>query len=365
MADSLLARARAAGTPIVEGDRAIFVYEGADPPLLVGDFNGWDAYHPAHWEKAEANLWTYSLSLPADAYMEYAFLVEPGEEVRVHDPFNPRTVPNGIGQINHYFYMPEATPTSLAQRSLDVREGLVTRHLVQHPRWVAGGRRIVHLYHPPTDQACSLVIVFDGRDYLRRARLSIMVDNLVAAGRMQPIALALVENGGPARMLEYACNEATVGFLMECVLPLAQKHLNLVDPARRPGAHGVLGASMGGLMALYTALRLPQVFGHVLSQSGAFQLGSHDTVIFPLIRHAPRPPVRIWLDVGRYEWLLPANRQLRDLLAQGGYDFVYREFNAGHNYPAWRDDVWRGLEWLFPAQVASCVEIGHEQTTTR
>ncbi len=347
MTHPLRARARATGTPIIEGERAIFVYEGSEPPLLVGDFNGWDAYHPARWERAGEELWTYSLSLPADAYMEYAFLVEPGEEVRVHDPFNTRTVPNGVGQINHYFYMPAAAPTSFAQRAPFVPEGLVTRHLIQHPRLVAGGKRMVHLYHPPTDQACPLMIVFDGRDYLRRARLSIIVDNLLAAGRIRPIALALVENGGPARMLEYACNEATVGFLMECVLPLAQKHLNLVDPAQQPGAHGVLGASMGGLMALYVGLRQPDVFGHVLSQSGAFELGAADTVIFPLIRYAPRPRVKVWLDVGRYEWLLPANRRLRDLLAGQDYDFSYREFNAGHNYPAWRDDVWRGLEWLF------------------
>jgi len=25
----------------------------------------------------------------------------------------------------------------------------------------------------------------------------------------------------------------------------------------------------------------------------------------------------------------------------------YREYSGGHNYPAWREDVWRGLEWLF------------------
>lgn len=349
MTHSLLARARTTGTPIVEAERAIFVYEGAEPPLLVGDFNGWDFRHPASWEQAAAGLWTYTLPLPTDAYIEYAFLTGPNEEDRIPDPFNPRTVPNGVGQINHYFYMPAAGPTPLAQRQRNIPQGTVTRHIVQHPRLIAGGRRMVHLYHPPTDQACPLVVVFDGRDYLHRGMLPAIADNLIAGGRMRPLALALVENGGQARMIEYACNEATLKFIMECVFPLAQKHLNLIDPARQPGVHGVLGASMGGLMALYTALRLPDVFGHVLSQSGAFQLGADDTVVFPLIRYAPPPKVKIWLDVGRYEWLLPANRQLHDLLAQQGYDFSYREFNAGHNYPAWRDDVWRGLEWLFPA----------------
>ncbi len=72
-------------------------------------------------------------------------------------------------------------------------------------------------------------------------------------------------------------------------------------------------------------------------------------MVIPLVEHLPVPPLKVWLDVGRYEWLLAANREMRDLLARRGFDYNYREFNAGHNYPAWRDDVWRGLEWLFPA----------------
>jgi enterochelin esterase-like enzyme len=37
------------------------------------------------------------------------------------------------------------------------------------------------------------------------------------------------------------------------------------------------------------------------------------------------------------------------LLQCRGYDVSCREFNAGHNYRAWRDDLWRGLEALFPS----------------
>jgi enterochelin esterase family protein len=37
------------------------------------------------------------------------------------------------------------------------------------------------------------------------------------------------------------------------------------------------------------------------------------------------------------------------LLDRKRYNVTYREFSAGHNYTAWRDDVWRGLEEMFPA----------------
>ena len=73
----------------------------------------------------------------------------------------------------------------------------------------------------------------------------------------------MVANGGPARTVEYTCSEATLAFLLQKVLPSARRELNLVDETREPGVHGVLGASLGGLIALYTGLRAPEVFGHV------------------------------------------------------------------------------------------------------
>jgi enterochelin esterase family protein len=195
----------------------------------------------------------------------------------------------------------------------------------------------------------SLLVVLDGRDYRTRAKLPIIVDNLIAQKRIRPIALALVQHGGQARFIEYMCNDATLGFLLREVLPLAQAQLNLLDIQKQPGAYGILGASMGGLIALYTGLRAPQIFGQVLSQSGAFGFGlpNMDSVIFDLIRLMPAPPIRVWLDVGRYEFLFQANQRMRDLLTERNYRFDYREYNGGHNYTAWRDDVAHGLVALF------------------
>lgn len=61
--------------------------------------------------------------------------------------------------------------------------------------------------------------------------------------------------------------------------------------------------------------------------------------------------VWLWMDIGIFDIpsLLSANRRMHRLLETQGYPVSYREYNAGHNYPAWRDDVWRGLMNLFPA----------------
>jgi enterochelin esterase family protein len=193
-------------------------------------------------------------------------------------------------------------------------------------------------------------VVWDGKDYLFRLHLNNIVDNLLYQGKIRPIAMAFIDNAGQElRTVEYACSDATLAFLMIEVMPLARRELNLIGIDACPGAYGVLGASMGGLMALYTGARMPHVFGNVLSQSGAFSWGNFDTVVFDLLQQGEVRPIKIWMDAGVYDLagLLESNQRMQSLLHERGYALTYREYHAGHNYPAWRDDIWRGLETLY------------------
>jgi len=58
-------------------------------------------------------------------------------------------------------------------------------------------------------------------------------------------------------------------------------------------------------------------------------------------------PQTVWMDCGRYEWLMESNRRTHRLLAEHGYAATYHEYAAGHNYTAWRDDLARGIAALF------------------
>ena len=111
MTHPLLTRAAENGTPIIDGDTATLVWEGAEPPLLLSDLHGWDPAHPAEWTAVAPALWSHTMMLAPDTYIEYAYLTGPAEADRTPDPFNSRTTPNGIGQVNHFFYMPGAEAT--------------------------------------------------------------------------------------------------------------------------------------------------------------------------------------------------------------------------------------------------------------
>ena len=350
MTDSLLKRLKTQPTPFIDNDTVTFIWKGRTPPTLAGDFTGWDSDNPVRMVKSEPGVWTYQLKFLPDAYIEYAFQ---NDEENILDPFNTHQTFNGIGSYNNYFSMPEYNPIALARKKRNIPHGTITTHNLYTDYVISGKKRAIHLYQPPVAEPVPAVVVWDGQDYLNRIHLHYIVDNLIYQKRIKPIALVFIDNGGQyLRTVEYACNDATLAFLMTEVMPLASKELNLIDINRFPGIYGVLGASMGGLMALYTSTRIPHIFGNVISQSGAFSWGNFDMVVFELLQLGEVRPMKIWMDAGVYDLagLLESNQRMHQLLTLKGYPNTYREYHAGHNYPAWRDDIWRGLETLYGSE---------------
>lgn len=342
----LVERARQEGTPLIDGETVTFVWHGSDVPLLITDFHDWEA-NPQSLHQVDSDVWAYSMELPRQAYLEYAYYDAFSGE-RPGDPFNPRRVPNGLGRINQFFFMPEAKETPLVEPDPRVPHGQVTYHYVEGWEFAASETRRVNLYKPPTDEPTPLLVVYDGQDFLGRGKLPIILDNLIAQKRIRPLSLAMVANDSRVRMMEYACSEMTLGLLVYGVLPLADRYLNLIDLSEQPGAYGILGASMGGLMSLYTGLRMPEIFGHVISLSGAFSITDHEFVIFDLVRYTPRQQLDLWMNVGLFEHLLESNREMHRLLVEKGWNVAYREYQGGHNYTSWRNEIWRALEHLYP-----------------
>ena len=331
--------------PIIEGNRVTFIWQGKTAPRLIDDVHGWED-HPQKMIRIEKGLWAYSMELPTDAYLEYSFYESRTKE-RIEDPLNRNMVYNGLGSFNHFFYMPERFPTALAESRKNIPHGKVTRHQVETWMLADNSQRDVYLYHPPVKEAVPLLIVYDGTDYLERGKLNVIVDNLIHEKRIQPIAMAFLQNGGDHRGVEYACSDATIMWLDNIILPLVRKRLNLLDTAKHSGSYGVLGASFGGLMSMYTGLRMPEIFGKVISQSGVFESEGRDFAAVDMVRAKQSREIKIWMDVGLYDWLLEDNRRLQPILRENGYDVTYQEFSGGHNYTCWRNEVWIALEQMF------------------
>jgi enterochelin esterase family protein len=244
--------------------------------------------------------------------------------------------------------MPETMPSPYSIRRADITPGKLSKHRVE-TRWLRDDyEREIFLYRPTVKESVPLLVVLDGKDYLQRGKLTVIVDNLIADKHIQPIAMAFLPSANRWRDVEYSCSDGTILWLDEIVLPFVTDKLNLLDIKRHPGAYGVLGASLGGTMSMYTGLRMPDVFGKVLSQAGAYTITSRDFSVVDLARSRQSNHVQIWMDVGQLDALLEDNRGMNTLLTKNEYNVTYREHSGGHNFTSWRNNIWRGLEAMFP-----------------
>ena len=157
---------------------------------------------------------------------------------------------------------------------------------------------------------------------------------------------------------DLACDDNFARSVAREIVPWVQKRYRVTPSPKRTI---VCGLSLGGLMAAFSALRYPNVFGNVLSQSGSFwyfkgwsmtappQPFGHETGwLATQYAQSPRLPIKFYLDVGRLEQFIEdnqliENRRMRDVLLAKGYSVTYAETSTGHDGLAWRETLADGL----------------------
>jgi len=202
-------------------------------------------------------------------------------------------------------------------------------------------------YDPKAAIPYPLVVAFDGFDYRDTMPLPFILDTLLATkGAPAAVAVLVDDGGGPTRIADLGNAHRMVDFLSWQLVPYVRAHWHVTTDPRRTI---ITGSSAGGLGAAYVALEKPEIFGNVLSQSGAFWRGAEASNDAPYewltaqVAAKPRRNVRFYMDVGEYEDhatlggsgpnFLEANRRFRDALLAKGYQVNYAEVLAGQHAP--------------------------------
>ncbi|HSS21629.1 MAG TPA: alpha/beta hydrolase-fold protein [Pyrinomonadaceae bacterium] len=190
---------------------------------------------------------------------------------------------------------------------------------------------------------------------------------LIAAGKIEPLIVVGIYNTGKDRIDEYTPAQDPkykMGgkadlygrFLVEELKPFIDRTYR----TKSDGKHtGLGGSSLGGLVSLYVALKYPRVFGRAAMISPSVWFADKHIVRF-VDSLLQRPRVRIWLDIGTKEGsnAEEANRAvldtrlLRDTLIKKGWklekDLKYFEAEgAEHNEKAWAARLEPILLFLF------------------
>jgi enterochelin esterase family protein len=337
----------------------------------------------------DSDVWYLTLKLPRGARFTYQLVPNyppssgSTQATAQADPFNAKRwdCPEGASKYRceSIAELPGAVPQPWILTKPGTPEGRVeTRSIKSEMQKV---ERPISVYTPAGYKADgppnALLVLFDGDDTLSPDwRGPTTWDNLIAARRIPPTVVVTVHNLPDRRLVDLVGNPEFADFVATELIPWVRTHYRVTrDPARTV----ISGCSAGGLAAAYIGLRHSEVFGSVLSQSGAFwwspehhggvcgmncpEAGgrrpnpdSRDSRtegnwIARQIVNSPKLPLRFYLEAGSFEIdkdgtggnILEATRTLRDVLLAKGYSVHYQQFVGGHDDVVWRGTLADGL----------------------
>ena len=229
------------------------------------------------------------------------------------------------------------------------------------------------------DEGLAVMVFQDGHAYVDEQgqfRAPIVLDNLVHAGKIPPLAAIFIDPGHSGgtlpgeqpgwqpgannRSFEYdTLSPEYAEFLEELILPLVETDERLKAAGLRlttdPAMRGICGISSGGICAFTVAFERPDLFRKVLSHVGSFadiRGGDHYPSLVRQTKESPKP-IRVFLQAGEHDldnrhghWWL-SNLQMEKALAFAGYDHKLVGGIGGHNGKHGGAILPESLEWLW------------------
>ena len=337
------------------------------------------------------DIWFLTLQVPKGA--RFIYRLEPNRPWSSEfpsvtaqvDPYHKRNrCPPGASKYDcsSIAELPEAPAQPLFVRTPGLPAGHVERQTIHSA--LQNVDRPLTIYTPANyageKGGLPLLLLFDGDDFLDTDDwhgLEIW-DNLIALRKIPPTVVVMVHNLPRRRLFDLVANATFAEFMARELIPWVHARYKVSRSATRTV---VGGASAGGLAAAHMAMAHPEVFGNVLSMSGAFwwspahnggicaglcskpneppAVSNRDATtelnwIAQLALDHPPPNVRFYLAAGTFEVddsgqggaILEETRHLRDILRAQHHEVFYEQFPSGHDGQSWPAMLANGLQLL-------------------
>jgi enterochelin esterase-like enzyme len=216
-------------------------------------------------------------------------------------------------------------------------------------------------YHQDRRKRYPVLYMHDGQNLMDPSTAFLGVDwgmdevaqSLIRRKKMKEIVIVGIYNT-PDREQEYT--GSTVGknyasFVIQDLKPMIDSTYRTKTDTENTG---VMGSSLGGLIAFLFAWWHPEVFGKAGCLSNSFFWNDYQAFKEVNEYQGPKKPIRYYLDVGSREVFLRTGYQrMVRLLQQKGFrkniDLQYfLAQGASHDEKSWGKRVWRPLTFLFP-----------------
>lgn len=310
----------------------------ADEVVLTGEFL--DGARP--FEKGADGVWHVTVGPIEPEIYHYTFTID---GVSTIDPGNPQLKTGSTpSTITSVLEIKGSSPAFYDAQ--DVPHGDIRTHW--YPSKSLSSVRRLTVYTPPgydTNQASRYPVVYlfhganaDENAWYRLGRANLILDNLIAAGRITPFIAVMPFGYGVPPGQPQADNTAKFGRdLIEDVIPFIQSTYRVfADRERR----AIVGLSMGGGQALTIGLNNLQLFSHV----GGFSAAIGNAANFPktyasLVADANATNDKLkllWVGCGTADSRFGASKNFSEWLTANRIKHTFRETGGAHTWMVWR-----------------------------
>lgn len=343
-----------------------------DSVYIAGDFNGWNPGNERYrLKRLPDGRWAINLTFPYGKIIEFKFTrgswetVEKGrdgEEIP-----NRRFIfkENGTYEFTVYNWRDYVEEGNAGEHTITGNVRTFKMFIPQLNR-----TRRIWVYLPPdyekSKRRYPVLYTLDGQNLFDRATsfagewgVDEALERLYKERNFSLIVVG-IDNGGNKRIDEYApwVNEeygrggegdAMVRFIVETLKPYIDLQYRTLS-----NETGIMGSSLGGLMAIYAGFAYPDTFKYVGAMSSAFWFNPE---IYDFVKNATRGPKRIYIDWGTSEGSDPSemirtNERMVEILKEKGYVegqnlMVVEDKGAAHNEYYWGKRFPKAVLWLF------------------
>lgn len=306
-------------------------------------------------EKDDEGFWTVTTDVISRGFHYYSLLID---GVAVADPASETFY--GMGRMASGIEIPYKDGDFYALK--DVPHGDI--RIKKYYSTALNSWREMYIYTPPGYDASGkqypvLYLLHGGgedqRGWSTQGRADLILDNLIAAGKAEPMLIVMFDGnigfrGGPGafngRALQAFANE-----LKNAVIPFVESNYRVkTDQANR----ALAGLSMGGLQTLHAGVQNTDMFSHL----GVFSSGwwaNNTELSDPEYAYMQQNASKInanlrtfWISQGGEEDIAYKNNKvMMEKFDELGIRYQYSEYAGGHTWPVWRHDLFGFAQLIF------------------
>ena len=335
------AAARPTSSPEINKDRQV-TFRLLAPKATAVSVSGEFMAGSKPLEKNADGLWSVTVG-PIDPEIYYYNFTVDG--VKTLDPGNPGVKSGSTAStIQSVLEVPGDRPAFYDGQ--DVPHGEIRTHWYQSKS--LNSLRRLTVYVPPgydRDTATKLPVLYlfhganaDETAWTRLGHVNLILDNLLAAGKMKPFLVVMPFGYGALPGTPGAQNNTALFSrdLIEDVIPFVQgQYRALTDRDHR----AIVGLSMGGGQSLTIGLNHLDLFSYVGGFSAALNnAGDYGKTFAGLADPAAanRQLHLLWIGCGSEDSLFPAAKKFSAYLTEHGIKHTFRESGGAHTWINWR-----------------------------